>query len=62
MGYYKSSWEDEGKTKSYALTQFEVSPENIYFTLSQTMNSPLPPAVLSPAGMNPSLKLLLALL
>jgi hypothetical protein len=25
MGYYKSSWEDEGKKKHYALTQFEVS-------------------------------------
>jgi len=24
MGYYKSSWEHEGKTKHYALTQFEV--------------------------------------
>jgi len=24
MGYYKSSWEHEGKTKNYALTQFEV--------------------------------------
>ncbi|PPQ98196.1 hypothetical protein CVT26_003242 [Gymnopilus dilepis] len=23
MGYYKSSWQDEGKTKYYALTQFE---------------------------------------
>lgn len=23
-GYYKSSWEHEGKTKYYALTQFEV--------------------------------------
>jgi aminopeptidase 2 len=24
QGYYKSSWENEGKTKDYALTQFEV--------------------------------------
>jgi aminopeptidase 2 len=24
-GYYKSSWEHEGKTKFYALTQFEAS-------------------------------------
>jgi aminopeptidase 2 len=24
MGYYRSSWEYEGKTKYYALTQFEV--------------------------------------
>jgi len=24
MGYYKSAWENEGKTKHYALTQFEV--------------------------------------
>lgn len=24
MGYYKSSWEQDGKTKYYALTQFEV--------------------------------------
>jgi aminopeptidase 2 len=24
MGYYKSSWEHEGKTKHYTLTQFEV--------------------------------------
>ncbi|KAF6764898.1 leucyl aminopeptidase [Ephemerocybe angulata] len=23
VGYYKSSWEDEGKTRNYALTQFE---------------------------------------
>ncbi|KAJ2930053.1 hypothetical protein H1R20_g7024, partial [Candolleomyces eurysporus] len=23
LGYYKSSWEDDGKSKSYALTQFE---------------------------------------
>lgn len=25
-GYYKSSWEEEGKLKYYALTQFEVCP------------------------------------
>jgi aminopeptidase 2 len=25
MGYYKSIWEQDGKTKAYALTQFEVS-------------------------------------
>lgn len=25
MGYYKSAWENEGKTEHYALTQFEVS-------------------------------------
>lgn len=25
MGYYKSSWEHEGETKYYALTQFEAS-------------------------------------
>ena len=25
MGYYRSAWEHEGKTKHYALTQFEVS-------------------------------------
>ena len=24
LGYYKASWEHEGKTKYYALTQFEV--------------------------------------
>lgn len=24
MGYYRCSWEDEGKTKYYALTQFQV--------------------------------------
>ncbi len=24
MGYYKSAWEHEGKTKYYSLTQFEV--------------------------------------
>jgi aminopeptidase 2 len=24
MGYYKSTYEEEGKTKYYALTQFEV--------------------------------------
>lgn len=24
MGYYRSAWEDEGKTKHYTLTQFEV--------------------------------------
>ena len=25
MGYYRSAWEHEGKTKYYTLTQFEVS-------------------------------------
>jgi aminopeptidase 2 len=25
MGYYKSTWEQDGKTKVYALTQFEAS-------------------------------------
>jgi len=25
MGYYMSSWEQDGKTKYYALTQFEVN-------------------------------------
>jgi Peptidase M1 N-terminal domain len=24
MGYYRSAWENQGKTKHYALTQFEV--------------------------------------
>jgi hypothetical protein len=24
MGYYKSAWENKGKTEHYALTQFEV--------------------------------------
>lgn len=34
MGYYRSSWEDEGKTKYYALTQFEV-----YSSLSLPSNT-----------------------
>jgi hypothetical protein len=25
MGYYRASWEHEGKTKYYSLTQFEVT-------------------------------------
>jgi aminopeptidase 2 len=29
QGYYKSGWEHEGKTKYYALTQFEVSSSSI---------------------------------
>ena len=24
VGYYRSAWEEDGKTKHYALTQFEV--------------------------------------
>jgi aminopeptidase 2 len=30
VGYYRSSWEDEGKTKYYALTQFEVRSSTCY--------------------------------
>jgi len=29
-GYYKASWEHEGKTKYYALTQFEVCGQDIF--------------------------------
>jgi Peptidase M1 N-terminal domain len=32
VGYYKSLWEHEGKTKYYALTQFEVDPTNLHAT------------------------------
>ena len=31
MGYYRSAWEHEGKTKHYALTQFEVSMQSLTF-------------------------------
>jgi aminopeptidase 2 len=31
MGYYKASWQHEGKTKYYALTQFEVRGQNTRF-------------------------------
>lgn len=30
QGYYKSAWEHEGKTKHYALTQFEVSKPSLF--------------------------------
>jgi len=45
MGYYKSSWEHEGKKKYYALTQFEVwFSLNIFHVLtnSLTNHSPRP--------------------
>lgn len=54
-GYYKSAWEDEGKTKHYALTQFEVrssSQSPIIFSLTQ-LHSQLMPELHSLAGTNP---------
>ena len=30
QGFYKSSWEHEGKQKNYALTQFEVCTVHIF--------------------------------
>lgn len=41
-GYYKSSWEDEGKKKFYALTQFEVSKiiRNPLCSLNYTLQKP----------------------
>lgn len=67
QGYYKSGWEHEGKTKYYALTQFEVSFFSIN-RLSQMSNllfihiSQLLPGGHSLAGTNLCSKRLLLLL
>jgi hypothetical protein len=55
MGYYRSSWEDEGKTKYYALTQFEVYFDIVPYQSSRVLNrfgSPPKHAERSRAGMN----------
>lgn len=48
-GYYRSSWEEDGKTKYYSLTQFEVYLQESSSILQLTLHpiSPRPHVVLS---------------
>ena len=57
MGYYRSAWENEGKTEYYTLTQFEVRLQLKSFPLGRVLNrslrlptSPPPPDAPSHVG------------
>ena len=52
LGYYRSTWETEGKTKYYTLTQFEVGLRVELWVLTDILCSPRQHVEPFPVGMS----------